>query len=227
MSDDHQAADPAKAFEDLRAEVSVLRKAIEALPDALDRNRAPDYSPDFGVIGQGMDAIGVSLENLQKHPALKMTAEQHGAAIANAGGILIREALQKFDRAAQDAERERSRLASIVGAIRTKDQQRLWLAITTSLALALGFIAFPFVIRAMPFGINSATAAIVMNASRWDAGMALMRSGNPDGWAQLTADANLVSSNRDKITDCRTAATKAKKEQRCVITVQPTPGKQL
>jgi hypothetical protein len=49
-----------------------------------------------------------------------------------------------------------------------------------------------------------------------------MKDGNPDGWARLTADANLVSSNRDKITDCRTAATKAKKEQHCTITV-PVP----
>lgn len=223
MPEDHQAADPAQAFEDLRAEVSVLRKAIEALPDALERNRAPDYSADFGVIGQGMDAIGASLENLQKHPALKMTAQQHGAAIANAGSGLIREAVQKFDRATQDAERERSRLAGIIGTVQTKDRQRLRLLLVAALALALGFIAFPFVMRAMPFGLNSATAAVIMNANRWDAGMALMRSGNPDGWAQLAADANLVSSNRDKIADCRAAATKAKKEQRCVITV-PVPG---
>lgn len=47
-----------------------------------------------------------------------------------------------------------------------------------------------------------------------------MRTGNPDGWARLTADANLVSENRDKITDRRITATKAKKEQHCAITVQ-------
>jgi hypothetical protein len=225
MPEDHQAADPAQAFEDLRAEVSVLRKAIEALPDALDRNRAPDYSADFGVIGQGMDAIGASLENLQKHPALKMTAEQHGAAIANAGSGLIREAVQKFDHAAQAADRERYNLSQMIGTLATKEQRRRFWAIILPSVFLLGFMAFPFVMRAMPFGMNSATAALIMNASRWDAGMALMRSGNPDGWAQLTADANLVSSNRDKITDCRTAATMAKKEQHCTITVQPTPGK--
>ncbi|HKU64652.1 MAG TPA: DUF6118 family protein, partial [Rhizomicrobium sp.] len=71
-----------------------------------------------------------------------------------------------------------------------------------------------------PFGLNSATAAVIMNASRWDAGMALMRSGNPDGWAQLTADANLVSSNRDKITECQKTAAAAKRDQRCAITVK-------
>ena len=43
MSERHSSGDPAQAFEDLRAEVSVLRKAIEVLPDVLERNRAPDY----------------------------------------------------------------------------------------------------------------------------------------------------------------------------------------
>jgi len=224
MSDEHNAVEPAQAFEDLRAEVSVLRKAIEALPEALDRNRAPDYSPDFGVIGQGMDAIGVSLENLQKHPALKMTAEQHGAAIANAGGALIREAVQKFDRAAQDADRERHNLANMIGTARSKADQRFWLTIAVAIGLVVGFGVFPIVMRTMPFGINSAMAAVIMHANRWDAGIALMKDDNPDGWARLAADADLVSANREKITDCRTAAAKAKKEQRCAITVKPTAG---
>ena len=83
-------------------------------------------------------------------------------------------------------------------------------------------MAFPFGMRAMPAGFKSEIAATIMTESEWDSGMALMRSGNPDGWAQLTADANLVSANREKITDCRTAAAKEKKEEHCTITV-PTP----
>ena len=62
-----------------------------------------------------------------------------------------------------------------------------------------------------------------MHANRWDAGMTLMKTGNSDGWAQLTADANLVSANREKITACRDIAAKAKKEERCTITVA-APG---
>jgi len=220
MSDEHNASEPAQAFEDLRAEVSVLRKAIEALPDVLARNRSPDYSPDFGVIGQGMDAIGVSLENLQKHPALKMTPEQHGAAIAHAGSGLIREAVQKFDRATQDADRERYNLANMIGTARSKADQRFWLTIAVSIGLFVGFGVFPVVMRAMPFGLDSATAAVIMRANKWDAGIALMKDGNPDGWERLAADADLVSANREKITVCRDAAAKAKKEQHCAITVQ-------
>lgn len=222
MSEQHDTSGPARAFEDLRAEVSVLRKAIEVLPDALDRNRAPDYSPDFAVLGQGMDAIGLALENLQKHPALRMTPEQHGAAVANAGSALIREAVQRFDHATQEAERERYSLAKVVGVARSKSDQRAWLAIAAAIGLVVGFGVFPFVMRAMPFGLDSATAAVIMHTDKWNAGMALMKAGNPDGWAQLTTDANLVSANREKITECRAAAVKEKREQRCTVIV-PAP----
>lgn len=222
MSERHGRGDPAQAFEDLRAEVSVLRKAIEVLPDALERNRAPDYSPDFAVIGQGIDAIGSALENLQKHPALRLTPEQHGAAVAQAGSTLIREAVQRFDNATQEAERERYSLTKVIGVTRSKSDQRKWLAIAAAIGLVVGFGVFPFVMRAMPFGLNSAMAAVIMNSNKWDAGMALMKAGNPDGWAQLAADANLVSTNRSKIADCRAEAAKEKREQRCPVIV-PEP----
>jgi hypothetical protein len=220
MSEQHDTSDPARAFEDLRAEVSVLRKAIEVLPDALDRNRAPDYSPDFAVLGQGMDAIGAALEILQKHPALRMTPEQHGAAVAQAGSTLIREAVQRFDHATQEADRERYNLAKIIGVAKSKSDQRAWLAIAAAIGLVAGLGVFPFVMRAMPFGLDSATAAVIMRANKWDAGMALMKAGNPSGWTQLTADANLVSANREKIAACQKSAEKTRSDERCTIIVR-------
>lgn len=72
MAED-QASDPAKAFEDLRAEVSVLRKAVEALPAAIRDNRPPDYAQDLAVIGKGLDEIGNQLETIQGSPALRLS----------------------------------------------------------------------------------------------------------------------------------------------------------
>ena len=51
-----------------------------------------------------------------------------------------------------------------------------------------------------------------------------MQAGNPAGWAQLTADANLVTANRARITACQNAAAKSKKEERCTITVPAPQG---
>lgn len=215
-------SDPAKAFEDLRAEVSVLRKALEALPAAMRDNRPPDYAQDLAVIGKGLDEIGGQLETIQNSPALRMSPEQQGQAIANAGCALIRDASQKLDRATQETDRERHNLSQMIGTLGTKEYRRRFWAVVLPLVFLVGFVTFPFAMRAMPSGFKRSTAAIIIGEREWDAGMALMRSDNPDGWAQLSADAELVSANRDRITDCRTAATKTKKQQRCAITV-PVP----
>ncbi|MBU6472916.1 MAG: hypothetical protein KGL29_06695 [Alphaproteobacteria bacterium] len=219
MSADH-AGDPAAAFEDLRAEVSVLRKAVEALPAAIRDNRPPDYAQDLAVIGKGLDEIGALIEALQSYPALRMTPEQQGQSIANAGSALIREAAQKFEHAAQEADRERYNLAHMVGTLRGKQDQRFWLMMVGAIAFVIGFAAFPFVSRALPFGMNANIAATIMKTNQWDAGIALMKSGNPAGWTQLVADANLADANRDKIVACQNVSARAKKEERCTITVR-------
>jgi hypothetical protein len=110
-ADDHGAADPAQAFEDLRAEVSELRRVVEALPGAWEESRPPDYTPSLGTIVQGLAAVDSRLAGIEKHPALRLTPEQHQQAVAQAGNMLMREAVQKLDRAAQDAASGTSSLA--------------------------------------------------------------------------------------------------------------------
>ena len=85
----------------------------------------------------------------------------------------------------------------------------------------MGLIVFPFLARALPFGLNSYVASTVMGANRWDAGIELMKAGNFNGWTQLTTDTNLIASNREKIVACRVAAVKSKQEERCMISVPP------
>jgi hypothetical protein len=221
MAED-QHSDPAKAFEDLRAEVSVLRKAVEALPGAMHDNRPPDYAPDLAVLGKGLDEIGAQLDNLLKSPALRQTPEQQGQSIAHAGSAMIQEAAQKLERAAQESDRERYNLSQMIGTLGTKERRQRFWTITLPLVFLVGFVAFPIAMRVMPSGFKRSVAAIIIGASQWDAGTALMQSGNPNGWEQLRADAELVSTNRDKINECRNVAAKTKKDERCTITVRAT-----
>jgi hypothetical protein len=218
-ADHHGAADPAQAFEDLRAEVSELRRAVEALPGAWEDSRPPDYTPSLGTIAKGLAAVDGRLAGIEKHPALRLTPEQHQQAVAQAGNMLMREAAQKLDRAAQDAERERHQLAGLIGAVRKQDRQVRALCWTGCIALAVGLLASPFVAGALPFGGDSAVAAVIMQANRWNAGIALMQAASPDGWRGVAEASDLVRVNQDALAACRDAAAKAKKEQRCTITV--------
>jgi hypothetical protein len=224
MPEDHteaQPGDPAQAFKDLGAEVSVLRKAVEALPAAIRENRPPDYSQDLGVIGKGLDEIGSQLETIQKSPALRMTPEQQGAAIAQSGRSMIIEAADALRRATQSLDTERSNLSYLIGTARTKQDQRFTLIMAAAFGLIVGLGIFLPLARMMPFGLNNVIAARVVGGEEWDAGIALLNDANADRWAQIAADTNLLEANRDKVTACQKEAATAKKDQRCIITVRP------
>jgi len=220
MADEH-AGDPAQAFEDLRAEVSVLRRAIEAMPAAMRENRPPDYSQDLAVIGKGLDEVGEQLETVLKSPALIRSPEEQGQAIAVAGANLIREAAQRFDRATQEAERERSRLSGLIGQVWAQDRQFRMLCWTGGAALALGLLLSPIVAGFLPFGLNARVAALVMREDRWTAGGGLMRTANPQAWARLSQDAELLKDNQDAMDVCRAALARTGKSQHCVVTLTP------
>ena len=98
-----EASDAAQAFEDLRTEVAVMRRGVvEALRRVVAENKAPDYTEDLSRIAKAMEALRVMLE---KNPALKLTPEQYGAALARVGPGLLHEALDKLNVAAQDISR--------------------------------------------------------------------------------------------------------------------------
>ena len=216
---DEQAGDPVQAFEDLRAEVSVLRRAIEAMPAAMRENRPPDYSQDLAVIGKGLDEVGEQLEVVLKSPALIRSPEEQGQAIAVAGANLIREAAQRFDRATQEAERERSRLSGLIGQVWAQDRQFRMLCWTGGAALAFGLLVSPIVAGFLPFGLNTRVAALVMREDRWTAGSELMQAANPHGWDRFIADTRFASDNRETIDACQAAAARTGKVQHCVVTI--------
>lgn len=220
MAEEH-AGDPAQAFEDLRAEVSVLRRAIEGLPAAIREHRPPDYSQDLAILGKGLDEIGQSLETVLASPALSLTPEQQGQGIARAGTALVREAAQRLDRAAQEAERERARLSGLIGQAWTKDRQVRLLWWTGGVVFAVGLLLSPILANVAPFGLNTRVAALVMREDRWTAGGELMRAANSAGWRRLVTDARLADDNRDALDRCRAAAVESGKTQRCTVMVAP------
>jgi hypothetical protein len=185
VEDDPQAGDPAQAFEDLRAEVAAIRRAVEALPSAWDENRPPDYSPDLGRITKGLVSVIGQLDAINKHPALRLTPDQHSQAVAQAGHGLMREAAQKLDRAAQDAERERQKLADLIGTVRTRRDQLFWVVALPVLVSAITLFASPILLSWLPFGLPSQAVAIVMDEDRWDAGQALMREASPASYEEV------------------------------------------
>lgn len=71
--------DPAaRAFEDLCAEMTVLRRSVEALPQAWRDNRPPDYTPDLARLVKALTDVGARMKAIEASPTLKMTPQAYG-----------------------------------------------------------------------------------------------------------------------------------------------------
>jgi hypothetical protein len=223
FDDEDQAGDPARAFEDLRAEVSVMRRAVEALPGILTDSlpsAPPDYRSDVGKVAQVLAAVVGRLDVIEQHPALRLTPEQHRQAIAREGNELMRDAAGKLQTAALEKNRARDELAGMIGTMRGQRDQAFWLIALPLAAFILTVLASPVVLGELPFGWNLSAAATVMKANRWDAGWALLRAGNPADAGDAAAGYNLVQSNRAALIACQQEAARGGKDQKCTITVK-------
>ena len=220
MSDtDDGSGSAARAFDDLRAEVSVLRRALESLPAAWQANQAPDYTPTLGAISKRLQEVASRLQAIEGHPALRMTPEHHQHAMAHAGSAVMHESASRLDQAMHATRSHASELRALIGSVRAQDLQTKWLVASVATALLAGLLMSPMFARLLPFGLNGHVAAVIMRGDRWDAGSALMATGNPDEWKNVMAALELSKANREALSACRDAAARAKKEQRCTITV--------
>ncbi|MBK6411686.1 hypothetical protein [Sphingopyxis sp.] len=79
------ANDAAKAFDDLRSEISLQRSAIEGLTSA--KEKLPDYLPTLRDMGARLDQIDQHIASIHDKPAMRLTpltlaAESHQASMA-------------------------------------------------------------------------------------------------------------------------------------------------
>ncbi|OYV55936.1 MAG: hypothetical protein B7Z71_12985 [Acidocella sp. 21-58-7] len=220
--------DAARAFEDLRAEVSVMRRAVEALPGAMADSlppAPPDYRSDVGKVAQMLAAVVGRLDVIEQHPALKETPESYAAQIENAGTSVFTEPKLELGRAITETRTTSRELADMIGNMRGKVEQREWVVFwvaTVGLgAMLLGLIASPFIASHLPFGWDGTVASIVMDQpDRWDTGWALLRAAKPGDATNASTGYNLVQANQAALVACQQAAANERKDQKCPIIVK-------
>lgn len=215
--------DPAaRAFDDLRAEVSVLRRAVEALPEAWHENRPPDYSPDLGRIVNALRAVGEGLKAVEATPMLKSEPSAYRYAVEQAGMAASQRMQNTFDGAIREVQAERKRLAGIIGEARDREQQRWWVLGAAGLAFLCGLgVAVPL-FREIPWGGDLRIASFIVGGDDgWDSGRTMMRVTRPDVWNHLLWEDRVVQSNYEKIKACQDESNKSKATEGCIIGVKP------
>ena len=184
----------------------MLRRAVEALPDAWAANRPANYTETLGGIAKKLEILASHVHAIEQHPAIRMTPAEHQQAILRAGDAVVRTAAQKLDSATAEAVQERRELAGLIGSAQGIREQRESLVWTGAVALLLGLLISPVIARFLPFGLDGQVASFIMHANRWNAGAALMQAQSPEAWRDLESAAELLTPNKAALAACRDAA---------------------
>ena len=221
----------ARAFEDLRAELSLLRRAVERLTaERTELPDAPDYSETLGVISHNLSRTAQRVDALVRSPALSLTPEQLNRQIVEAGVAGRSEDRRAIAAARQVIEEVATKMGRQLDSHLMAEEQRrqmrqrvrhVGLACLAAGMLLWAVLAGP-IVRAMPASWlwPERMAARTLRMPMWEGGQRLMRAASPDAFAGVLGGNRLTVANRDALDACRKQAGKAQKAVRCAIQVQ-------
>ena len=204
-----------------------MRRAVESLPAALkgaqEHGKAPDYAPSLGMLAKNLAGVETKLAQIETHPTIRLTPEQHAQAIEQAGAASMRASGQRLFSLAENMVHSAQQLEEVVGAALTKveQQRRQWWF--GAGGVLVGFVLFPLLAASLPGGSYLTAWAAGYGNNRWGAGVICMEEGDPVGKSQLAAAWRLFEANKDALKLCAEAAAKAGKEQKCAVIV-PVPA---
>ncbi len=210
----------------LDGRLAVIARALEHIAVEKQSIEVPEYSPTLAKINAALAEFAKHMKAFAQSEALNITPESMAERIAASA-----EAARKTDKATikqahgllREAHADQMRA---IGAIRTKDQQwwhMLYTGVGTALGVSLLWLLYPgWAAGLAPSGWDwpeRVATRTMGEPSPWDAGIRLMRAGNPDGWQAIVDAADMRQANRDAIAACERAAEKAKEPVRCTIRI--------
>ena len=204
--------------------LAVIARALEHIAIEKQSIEVPDYNPTLGKINANMAEFAKHIKALSQSEALRMTPENMAERIDAAA-----EAARQADRIAIKEMRELNRqsnaaISKAVGTLRAKEDQRWHMLNAVGIAiLAISLLWLFYPGWAASLAPNSwhwperVARRTMGEPTLWDAGIRLMRVGNPEGWQAIVDAADMRQANRDTIAACERAAAKAKESVRCTI----------
>lgn len=224
--DDHSDQSAAEAFEHLRSEVALLRRAVEGMAAGSIESAAPDYSPTLAGLRKAIDEVGTRVEALTANPPVTSLQLTTGLAAVAAHGRS--EGQRDIAQAKSALEKGVRDLAAVAGAIRAVrvDRRKLLLAslggAVVGVATWIG-LSGP-IARALPdtWQLPERMAAATLDLSRWQAGSRLMAKADATAWDVLGEGGKLMRANAGFIHSCRAKASRSGRPVSCQIEVPPS-----
>lgn len=218
--------DPVAAFEQLRGEVALLRRAVEGLTAAREAIDIPDYEPTLARTEKVLGLLVQQSNAIRTSPAMALTPETMGSRL-NASVVQAVNAVRGEAQASKLAlDGAVGDLRGLVTSARRADEQKQWLYMVGGGGVLLGLLLYALlagpIARMMPASWQwpeRMAARVLDEPTIWNAGQHLMANASPPRWDVIVAAANLARDNRTTIEKCREAAAKSEKAVRCTIKV--------
>lgn len=225
-SSDSGSGDAAKAFIELREEVALLRHAVSGLSAEKARLEMPDYSPTLTAMNERLGAIIKVLKAMREKPWLDWTPEGIAERIGKASEPSRRSDAEVIRQARSGHEQATQSIQSLIGTIRTRDQQRRHLLRVAAGGLLAGCLLWSFLpgtlARALPDSWHlpeRMARHMVGQPTLWQAGVHIMLADSPSAWARIVDAMTLRGQNRDAIDVCERSAERTRRAVKCMIIV--------
>jgi hypothetical protein len=226
--DDGQGADAAEAFEAMRGELALLRRAVEGL--AAERAQVPepiDYSETLGRMAKGLNAGLHRIDVLAKAAEDGVAPRYVADRIVAASGSTRAEDQRTIVAARQGLEDVTRQLHGYVVSGRTGDEQNRWLGLAAIGGAIIGIVLWALlagpILRVTPDSWRwpERAAARTLGGSAWEGARRLATVNGPDTWNAMVAGAVIGRGNEEALERCQRAATKAAEPVRCTVRIRP------
>jgi hypothetical protein len=181
----------AQAFGELRAEVSLLRRAVERLTD--ERTAQSDYAPTLEAIDKRIQDVCGWARRVSEKPALTLTPESLGREIAAAAASSRGADRQMLETASAAMDAAAGRIDAMIARSRSVAEQNKEL-MKNRIAFAIAGMALSAILpgaiaRSLPvsWAVPERMAARMLGTDMWRAGQGMMSKADPDRWRQIVA----------------------------------------
>ncbi|MBB4620024.1 DUF6118 family protein [Sphingomonas abaci] len=211
-----------QAFEGVRGELALLRRAIEGIAARDDRPEPPDYSETLAQITKLATGTYQRAEILRKAGEEEAVARQVAARISGA----VAEDRQTVKTAAGELRDATRTLQGVTASVRRAEDQKRWVMLAAIGGIVAGMVLWAVfagvVARAVPASWQwpERMAARTLAMPMWEGGQHMMRIAAPEAFANIAAGDRIVTANRDALAKCRKQAARMHKAALCTVSVQ-------
>lgn len=136
-----------QAFEQLRAEVTVMRRIIEELQRAIEAVPTVDYSPTLGEIAGAQQHIAANIEVIAKAAGALSHRERMMRELVWARDTALSPALDALTAAQREATSVVQMIRQSAGIARVRNEQRQAVKVALAGGVALGLLAYPLAVK--------------------------------------------------------------------------------